>query len=280
MAITGSMYDDRVLETLASGFTGTGTFNLGGAVTNAQTFVGAFGTGNKCYYIARKIDSSKWEEGWGVITDATPDTLTRVEVFKSFDGASYGTSKIDWAASDTVIIYSAPLAANGGLSGWQLIEDASLSSVASYIKDSISSRFNWLRVTYSLRPATDAATLSMVLRKASGTDITSYALTQISTSAGATNNAPDAAASSVQLAGAVENTSPQGVASGEIWISNIQSSDYKSGRAHCTFFRSTADENALLFSHFQAEDAAAITGIKILFSSGNIAAGRARVEGC
>lgn len=272
----GFLHKDRVMETLQSGFTGTGTYSLGGAVTGARTFVAGFATGNPCRYVARKIDWSKWEIGWGVVTDATPDTLTRVDIDASFDGASYGTSKIDWAASDTVIIYSGAEA--GSLDGERLIDEASLTSVASYIKDSIPSVYNFLRLDFSTRPATDATALSLLLRKSSGTDITSYDRSVLFTVSSAATGSNALAQSSAVLGTNIENTSPQGIHFGSVWIYNIQSSDHK-GIVWIVGGFTDAGALAPVMGSAKANDTAAITGVKLIEASGNIAAGRARLVG-
>ncbi len=61
--------------------TGTGTINLGGALTGFATFADAGVTsGNEVPYeiVTGTGASRKVEQGWGVFTNASPDTLTRV----------------------------------------------------------------------------------------------------------------------------------------------------------------------------------------------------------
>lgn len=65
---------DLVCETTTT--TGTGTVDLGGAVTNYVTFVSQIASGNTVPYHIRASDG-KLEVGIGTFTDATPDTLSR-----------------------------------------------------------------------------------------------------------------------------------------------------------------------------------------------------------
>ena len=74
---------DFVQETTTT--TGTGTYSLGGvAATNRRTFVAGNGTGATVRYAV--TDGSSFEVGEGIITDATPDTLTRATILASSNG--------------------------------------------------------------------------------------------------------------------------------------------------------------------------------------------------
>lgn len=77
---------DRVKETTTT--TGTGTVNLGGAVTGFRTFVSCVTSGATVRYLIETVDQSEWEVGEGVFTDATPDTLSRVTVYASSNSGS------------------------------------------------------------------------------------------------------------------------------------------------------------------------------------------------
>lgn len=77
---------DRVRETSVT--TGTGTLNLDGAVSKYQTFVQGVGTGATVTYCVVHRDVSEWEVGYGVITDASPDTLSRASVSASSNAGS------------------------------------------------------------------------------------------------------------------------------------------------------------------------------------------------
>lgn len=74
---------DRVHETTTT--TGTGTVSLGGAVSGFVSFVDAGADGETVYYLIDNLayGGTDWEIGTGVVTDGSPDTLSRASVFKS-----------------------------------------------------------------------------------------------------------------------------------------------------------------------------------------------------
>lgn len=85
-----AVYADRVKETTTT--TGTGTYSLAGAETGFQTFVAGAGTGAVvCYCVT---DDTNWEVGYGTVTDATPDTLSRTSILDS----SNSGAAVNWGA--------------------------------------------------------------------------------------------------------------------------------------------------------------------------------------
>jgi len=78
--------NDRVKETSTS--TGTGTFDLDGAVTGFETFVAGIASTNTTYYAIFHQGTDEWEVGLGTVTDATPDTLARTTVITSSNSDS------------------------------------------------------------------------------------------------------------------------------------------------------------------------------------------------
>ena len=78
--------NDRVKETSTT--TGTGTFDLDGAVTGFETFVAGIADGNTTYYAIFLQGEDEWEVGLGTVTDATPDTLARTTVITSSNSDS------------------------------------------------------------------------------------------------------------------------------------------------------------------------------------------------
>ncbi len=104
------VYADRIKETSTT--TGTGTYNLAGAVTGFQTFVAGIATGNTCYYCA--TDDTNWEVGLGTVTDATPDTLARTAILAS----SNGGAAVNWAAGTRNIFSTIPAAVVSGAGGY------------------------------------------------------------------------------------------------------------------------------------------------------------------
>lgn len=73
------IFADRIAETTIT--TGTGTYNLDGALTGFQSFVQGVGDTNTCFYCV--TDDIDWEIVEGLVTDAAPDTLTRATILAS-----------------------------------------------------------------------------------------------------------------------------------------------------------------------------------------------------
>ena len=94
------VYADRVQETSTT--TGTGTYNLAGAVTGFQGFVAGIGNANTCFYTA--TDGIDWEVGLGTVTDAGTDTLARTSILAS----SNAGAAVNWAAGTRSIFVTIP----------------------------------------------------------------------------------------------------------------------------------------------------------------------------
>ena len=89
---------DRIRETTTT--TGTGTLDLSGtAPTGFRTFVTAVTSGATVRYLIESADSTEWEVGEGVFTDATPDTLTRVTIYASSNAGSL----VNFSAGEKVV---------------------------------------------------------------------------------------------------------------------------------------------------------------------------------
>ena len=73
--------NDRVKETSTD--TGTGTFDLGGAADGFETFVAGIGNSNITYYAIVHATEDEWEVGYGTVTDASTDTLSRTAITSS-----------------------------------------------------------------------------------------------------------------------------------------------------------------------------------------------------
>lgn len=112
---------DRVKETSTT--TGTGTYNLAGAVAGFRTFVAGVGTTNMCCYCAE--DGTDWEVGCGIVTDATPDTLARTLI----QASSNAGAAVSWGAG-TKNIFCTPIAlfGNPGIRTKRLNAQHSISS--------------------------------------------------------------------------------------------------------------------------------------------------------
>lgn len=86
---------DFVQETSTT--TGTGTYDLAGAVTGYQTFVAGVGNGAVVRYSA--TDGTDWEVGEGTVTDAATDTLSRTTILAS----SNAGAAVNWGAGTKTI---------------------------------------------------------------------------------------------------------------------------------------------------------------------------------
>jgi len=86
---------DFVRETTTT--TGTGTYSLAGAVAGFQGFIAGNATGSTVRYSV--TNGTDWEVCEGVITDASPDTLTRGTVLDS----SNGGSAVNWGAGTKTV---------------------------------------------------------------------------------------------------------------------------------------------------------------------------------
>jgi len=89
------VHADRVRETTTS--TGTGTIDLDGAVAGFQTFVAGVGDGEECSYAIIAVDgdgvpTGDWELGFGTVTDAATDTLSRTPYASSNAGSAVNFS--------------------------------------------------------------------------------------------------------------------------------------------------------------------------------------------
>ena len=94
--------NDRVKETSTS--TGTGTINLAGAAQDFIGFVAGIGTTNKTYYCIQNTGQDEFEVGIGVVTDASPDTLSRDTVISSTNS----NNLVDFSAGTKEVFCTIP----------------------------------------------------------------------------------------------------------------------------------------------------------------------------
>jgi len=95
---------DRVKETTTT--TGTGTFNLAGAVSGFEGFI-QVGDGNTVYYVC--TDNTSFEIGIGTFTDGDPDTLSRDTILQAKDVPNSTTDqKVDWGSGTRTIFCTYP----------------------------------------------------------------------------------------------------------------------------------------------------------------------------
>ena len=94
--------NDRVKETSTT--TGTGTFNLAGAEIGFESFVSGIGNGNVTYYAISNDGTAEFEVGFGTVTDATPDTLSRDTIISS----SNSDALVDFSAGTKTVFCTLP----------------------------------------------------------------------------------------------------------------------------------------------------------------------------
>lgn len=154
---------------------------------------------------------------------------------------------------------------------------AGSASGASFVLDSIPAGRSLIRIVFDLVPASDGVNLYLLARTGSGTDVTAYSWAWPYNNAAATA-AADADTSDTQIiaAAAVQSDASTGGVSGEITIANIQSSRYKRAGGWCAHFDGSRERFTGLAARI--DTASPITGVKLMFSSGDIASGYVRVD--
>ena len=94
--------NDRVKETSTT--TGTGTFNLAGAEIGFESFVSGIGNGNVTYYAISNDGTAEFEVGFGTVTDAATDTLSRDTIISS----SNSDALVDFSAGTKTVFCTLP----------------------------------------------------------------------------------------------------------------------------------------------------------------------------
>ncbi len=130
--------DDRVKETSTT--TGTGTFDLDGAVDSFQTFVAGIGDTNTTHYAIVNRDAAEWEVGLGTVIDAAPDTLARTTVLSS----SNGDAAVNFSAGTKDVFCTRPASQVAGKS-LKLAPEVEQSITA--VTDTLSSSGSHLGIT-------------------------------------------------------------------------------------------------------------------------------------
>tara|TARA_R110002124_G_scaffold160938_1_gene328187 strand:+ start:232 stop:612 length:381 start_codon:yes stop_codon:yes gene_type:complete len=92
---------DRIKETTDT--TGTGTYNLGGAVTGFETFTANLSNGDTTYYCC--TDNTNFEVGLGTFT-ASGTTLARTTILAS----SNSNNAFSWSSGTRTIFCTLPAA--------------------------------------------------------------------------------------------------------------------------------------------------------------------------
>jgi len=94
--------NDRVKETSTT--IGTGTFDLAGAETGFESFVSGIGNGNITYYAISNDGKNEFEVGFGTVTDAATDTLSRDTIISS----SNSDALVDFSAGTKTVFCTLP----------------------------------------------------------------------------------------------------------------------------------------------------------------------------
>jgi hypothetical protein len=118
---------DRVRETTNT--TGTGTLSLDGAVSNYQSFIDGVGDGSVITYCIIHRNSNEWEVGYGTITNATPDTLSRTYI--SFSSNSGSIVNLSSGTKDVFITHSSEFVVTKNTDGKINVEDGG-TNISSY----------------------------------------------------------------------------------------------------------------------------------------------------
>lgn len=109
-----SVYADRVQEITTTN--GTGTVDLGGAVTGYQTFANAFTSNTVVYYCI--TDGTEWEVGHGTFTVGSPSTISRSTVLSSSNAGGL----VDFTSPVMNIFCTLPAAMVGGNASYDFIQ--------------------------------------------------------------------------------------------------------------------------------------------------------------
>lgn len=138
------LFKDRVKETSTD--TGTGNFDLAGAVTGFQSFNAAYGTGssNKFYYCIE--GGAEWEVGIGYMTDS--DTLVRETILES----SNSDNEVSFSAGTKTVFSTVAAQAPSRMCSnppkvWRGLLDQSGTSAptATVLENTLGGTINWSR---------------------------------------------------------------------------------------------------------------------------------------
>jgi len=166
-------FADRIKETTTT--TGTGTINLGGAVSGYQTFVQGLGNGHYTYYSIFHQSANEWEVGLGLVTDAATDTLSRDTVLSSSNGGSL----VNFSAGTKDVICTMPASKSVIIDGDSNVEiTANITATAFSGSGASLTALNASNLASGTLPD---ATFPATLPAASGANLTNLEATNIAT---------------------------------------------------------------------------------------------------
>lgn len=264
---------DRVKETTTT--TGTGTLNLAGAETGFITFVAGVATTSELDYCivgqAGGGAAGEWEVGTGVVTDASPDTLTRVTIHAS----SNAGAAVNFSAGTKDVFLTVP--AVRSVVNLETFDPSAAGSVDIDIAGYEAVRlFGWLE------PATDGATFGVRLSTDGGSTFksgaTDYRFGRKFITVASSGDVSDEAHTDLTLIGATGNdTSEQTTFD----ISIIGPAEANS-KTSVTCIGTTINDNGLIGTHWGSGyyDTAGVTdAVQLLYSAGNIDRGHVAAYG-
>ena len=158
-----------------------------------------------------------------------------------------------------------------------LVANPEAVSGPSFIRDGIKRDVSMIRVTFDLVPATDNVSLHLIARTGAGVDVTAYSWSRTYNDAATTvASVTDTSDPQIILAAAVQSDASVGGISGEVLIHNIQSARYKRVTGAVAHYDGSRERVGGIAGRI--DTAEPITGIKLLFSSGDIASGLVKVD--
>ena len=263
---------DRVRETTETA--GAGTVDLAGAEVGFQGFVAGAGDGAVVYYciVGQSGGSAEgeWETGIGTVTDAAPDTLSRDTVL----GSSNGGAAVNFSAGTKDVFLTVPAAAP--VIGMEVYEPSGVATL-----DIPTGGYEAVKIVGWLRPATDASQTSLRFSNDGGASFRAGAAdyawvrSDMSTS-GAPGDAADAADSQMILSG---NIGDAEYVSFDIMVLNQNTNGVYTSIVAQLQWWSPGDTFPTGFAGGSVLTAEINNAVRMLFSAGNIAAGRVVVYG-
>jgi hypothetical protein len=265
---------DRVKETTTT--TGTGTLSLDGAVTGYRTFVAGIGDAMPCYYTIAHQSAIEWEIGIGTVTDGTPDTLSRTTILAS----SNSGSAVNLSSGTKDVFVTMPAESVPTLLSQATASSSATIDFTAFISAAYDRYFVDL---VNIIPATDNVQLYLRVGTGAGptwvtTNSYGYSSWQSDTSGGSGARASGSTAQ-IEIANGIANTSTKTGYCGVVDIFNPGSASLEKaflwrgwrGNSGGAGLQNSGGGSYMLTT--------AVTGIRFLMSSGNIASGIFRVFG-
>jgi hypothetical protein len=266
-------YGSRAKETSTT--TGTGTLTLAGAMTGYQTLVAAAGDGAYVPYTAVGTSGAaegEWETGYGTVTDAASDTLSRTVV----EDSSNSGSLVNFSAGTKEVFLTAHAA---------VLEDVNraMDVIGTYDPSAVSeldidvSGYEAVRIVGYLEAATDNDGLFLRFSNDGGSTFrqgaSDYMWASYYASTGAAGKEADDADSEIELAGSgVGNAAGEQVA----FTLDIVAPAESGAKTAATMLIHHHGTTGIGFGKWvtgRCNTAEVNDAIRLLFSSGNIDAG-------